>query len=144
MMSGYLGQRPIAPDEWFATGDLGYVTEDGLVVCGRIKELITVAGRNIFPTEIEQVAAQVRGVREGAVVAVAAGNDSARPRLVIAAEFRGPDEAGARSDLVQRVASQCGVVPADVVFMAPGSLPRTSSGKLKRLEVTASLGGAPT
>ncbi len=45
---------------------------------------------------------------------------SARPGLVIAAEFRGPDEARARSEVVQRVASECGVVPADVVFLAPG------------------------
>lgn len=142
MMSGYLGQEPLAPGEWFRTGDLGYLTDRGLVVCGRIKELITIAGRNIFPTEVERVAAEVRGVREGAVVAVSTDSDSARKGLVIAAEFRGPDEAGARSEVVQRVASQCGVVPADVVFMAPGSLPRTSSGKLKRLAVKQDLEAA--
>ncbi|GJF16669.1 long-chain-fatty-acid--ACP ligase [Mycolicibacterium cyprinidarum] len=139
MMSGYLGQAPLAPGEWFPTGDLGYLTNDGLVVCGRIKELITVAGRNLFPEEVERVAAQVRGVREGAVVAVGTDDDSARPGLVIAAEFRGPDETGARADVVRRVASQCGVVPADVLFLTPGSLPRTSSGKLRRLEVKKDL-----
>lgn len=139
MMSGYLGQTPLVPGEWFPTGDLGYQTDNGLVVCGRIKELITVAGRNIFPNEVERIAAQVRGVREGAVVATGTNNDSARQGLVITAEFRGPDEAGARSDLVQRVASQIGVVPADVVFVTPGSLPRTSSGKLRRLEVKQNL-----
>lgn len=142
MMSGYLGQDPLGPGEWFRTGDLGYLTDAGLVVCGRIKELITVAGRNIFPNEVERVAAQVRGVREGAVVAVGTSGDSARQGLVIAAEFRGPDEAGARSEVVQRVASQCGVVPADVVFLTPGSLPRTSSGKLRRLEVKQNLEAA--
>ena len=42
-------------------------------MCGRVKELITVAGRNMFPTEVERVAAQVEGVREGAVVAVGTG-----------------------------------------------------------------------
>ena len=144
MMSGYLGQDPMGPDEWFPTGDLGYQTDAGIVVCGRIKELITVAGRNIFPSEVERVAAQVRGVREGAVVAVSTSGDSARQGLVIAAEFRGPDEAGARSDVVQRIASQCGVVPADVVFLTPGSLPRTSSGKLRRLEVKKDLEAART
>lgn len=135
MMAGYRGETPLHPGEWFATGDLGYFTEDGLVICGRKKELITVAGRNIFPTEIERIASQVRGVREGAVVAVGTNERAVRPGLVIAAEFRGPDEAGARSEVVQRVASECGVVPADVVLLAPGSLPRTSSGKLRRLEV---------
>lgn len=139
MMTGYLGESPLVPGDWFPTGDLGYLTDGGLVVCGRIKELITVAGRNIFPSEVERIAAQVRGVREGAVVAVSTANNSARQGLVIAAEFRGPDEAGARSEVVQRVASQCGVVPADVVFLAPGSLPRTSSGKLRRLAVKANL-----
>lgn len=57
-MSGYLGQPPLVPGEWFPTGDLGYLTDAGLVVCGRIKELITVAGRNLFPSEIERVAAR--------------------------------------------------------------------------------------
>jgi long-chain-fatty-acid--[acyl-carrier-protein] ligase len=138
MMSGYHGQDPLDPQAWFPTGDLGYFADGSLVVCGRAKELITVAGRNLFPTEIERVAAQVRGVREGAVVAV--GTTSAgRSSLVITAEFRGPDESAARSELVRRVASECGVVPADVVFAKPGSLPRTSSGKLRRLEVKHSL-----
>ncbi|KMO70969.1 long-chain-fatty acid--ACP ligase MbtM [Mycolicibacterium chlorophenolicum] len=138
MMSGYLGQEPM--DGWFRTGDLGYLDAAGLVVCGRVKELITVAGRNIFPTEVERIAAQVRGVRDGAVVAV--GADGARQGLLIAAEFRGPDEAAARRDVVARVAAQCGVVPAEVVFVAPGSLPRTSSGKLRRLQVRQNLEAA--
>lgn len=142
MMSGYLGQGALEPGRWFRTGDLGYLTAAGLVVCGRVKELITVAGRNIFPSEVERVVAQVRGVREGAVVAVGSDGDSARQGLIVTAEFRGPDEAGARREVVQRVASQCGVVPADVVFLAPGSLPRTSSGKLRRLEVKQNLEAA--
>jgi long-chain-fatty-acid--[acyl-carrier-protein] ligase len=139
MMTGYHGTPGRAADSWFATGDLGYLTDGGLVVCGRAKEIITVAGRNIFPTEIETAAAQTPGVREGAVVAVATDERSVRPGLVVVAEFRGRDEAGARSELVQRVASECGLVPSDVVFAKPGSLPRTSSGKLRRLEVKRSL-----
>ena len=142
MMSGYLGDAPLEPGMWFPTGDLGYLTDDGLVVCGRAKELITVAGRNVFPAEIERVAAEIRGVREGAVVAVGTDDDTTRPGLVITAEFRGPDEAGARSELVAKVASECGIVPASVVFVRPGTLPRTSSGKLRRLEVKRNLSAA--
>lgn len=137
MMSGYVGEPALELGSWFPTGDLGYFTADGLVVCGRAKEIISIAGRNVFPTEIERVAAEVRGVRDGAVVAV--GADGTRPGLVIAAEFRGRDEAGARAELISRVASQCGVVPTEVKFLAPGSLPRTSSGKLRRLEVKRNL-----
>jgi len=142
MMSGYVGEPTREPESWFKTGDLGYFADGGLVVCGRAKEIITIAGRNIFPTEIEGVAAEVRGVREGAVVAVGTDEGATRQGLVITAEFRGPDESGARSELVARVASACGVVPSEVVFVAPGSLPRTSSGKLRRLEVKRNLAAA--
>ncbi|OBE92582.1 long-chain fatty acid--CoA ligase [Mycolicibacterium elephantis] len=135
MMTGYRGGEPLGADEWFATGDLGYLVDGGLVVCGRAKELITVAGRNVFPAEVEQVAATVPGVREGAVVAVGVGERSVRPGVVIVAEFRGPDEAHARTEVVKRVASDCGIVPSDVTFVRPGTLPRTTSGKLRRLEV---------
>lgn len=139
MFSGYLGEASRTADEWFRTGDLGYFVDGGLVVCGRAKEIITVAGRNIFPAEVERIAALVPGVREGAVVAVGVGEGSIRPGLVVTAEFRGPDEPGARAALMQQVASGCGVVPADVVFVKPGTLPRTSSGKLRRLEVKRGL-----
>ncbi len=141
MMSGYLGGPALDGQSWFPTGDLGYFVDGGLVVCGRAKEVISVAGRNVFPAEIERVAALVKGVREGAVVAVGTNQRAVRPGLVITAEFRGADEPGARSELVRRVASECGVVPSDVVFVAPGSLPRTSSGKLRRLEVKRVLDG---
>ncbi|MDT5143731.1 MAG: long-chain-fatty-acid--[acyl-carrier-protein] ligase [Mycobacterium sp.] len=144
MMSGYVGDAPLGRDAWFPTGDLGYLTDDGLVVCGRAKEIITIAGRNVFPAEIERVAAEIRGVREGAVVAVGTDDDATRPGLVITAEFRGPDESGARSELVAKVASECGIVPANVVFVRPGSLPRTSSGKLRRLEVKRNLTAVTT
>ncbi|BBZ00949.1 long-chain-fatty-acid--ACP ligase [Mycolicibacterium chitae] len=139
MMSGYLGDTPCDPGNWFGTGDLGYFTDDGLVVCGRVKELIHIAGRNVFPSEIERIAGQVPGVREGSVVAVGSDEQSARPGLVIAAEFRGGDEEETRVTLVRKVASECGVVPAKVLFVEPGTLPRTSSGKLRRLEVQRTL-----
>jgi long-chain-fatty-acid--[acyl-carrier-protein] ligase len=139
MMDGYLGHPPIDRDEWFPTGDLGFFDDGGLVVCGRAKEIISIAGRNIFPTEIELIAAQVSGVREGCVVALGTGERTARPGLVVAAEFRGDNQTQARTEVIQRIASVCGIVPADVVLMSPGSLPRTSSGKLRRLEVRRTL-----
>ncbi len=139
MFSGYHGEPSRSAEDWFRTGDLGYFVDGGLVVCGRAKEIITVGGRNIFPAEVERIAALVPGVREGAVVAVGVGEGSIRPGLVVTAEFRGPDEPGARAALIQQVASGCGVVPADVVFVKPGTLPRTSSGKLRRLDVKRGL-----
>lgn len=142
MMTGYLGDTTGRSDgDWFPTGDIGYLVDGALVICGRSKEVITVAGRNIFPTEIEQVAAQVDGVRHGGVVAVGSKSGAAQSRLLIAAEFVGADRDVTRSAVIKRVISVCGVTPADVVLMPPGSLPRTSSGKLRRLEVRRQLLG---
>ena len=62
-----------AQDEqgWYDTGDLGYLTEAGdMVVCGRVKDVIIMAGRNIYPTDIERAATRVAGVRPGCAVAV--------------------------------------------------------------------------
>lgn len=134
MMSGYLGQPPLRPGEWFATGDLGYLIDGRLVICGRSKEIIIVAGRNLYPVEVERAAATVKGVRSGGVVAVARAESSSRPGLVVIAEFRGRDADAARADVGTAVAAECGVLPTDVVFVDPGTLPRTTSGKLRRLE----------
>ncbi|MGJ0120149.1 long-chain-fatty acid--ACP ligase MbtM [Williamsia sp. MIQD14] len=133
MMSGYLGHPPVQPGDWFPTGDLGYLVDGRLVICGRAKEIVIVAGRNLFPVEIERAAAGVDGVRRGGVVAVSRG--SGRPGLVVVAETRtSPAELPRlRAAVMSAVASDCGVVPTDVVFTAPGSVPRTTSGKLRRL-----------
>ena len=145
MMTAYLGDSPIdagVGGRWFPTGDIGYLVDGALVICGRSKEVITIAGRNIFPTEIEQVAGEVEGIREGAVVAVGTGSGAAQSRLLVAAEFVGEEQDSTRSAVIRRVLSVCGVTPADVVLMEPGALPRTSSGKLRRLEVRRQLQGA--
>ncbi|MGV0815133.1 long-chain-fatty acid--ACP ligase MbtM [Mycolicibacterium boenickei] len=145
MMTSYLGDAPAdagAGGQWFATGDIGYLVDGALVICGRSKEMITIAGRNIFPTEIEQVAGEVDGVREGAVVAVGTESGAAQSRLLVAAEFIGTEQDTTRSAVIRRIVSVCGVTPADVVLMSPGSLPRTSSGKLRRLEVRRQLEAA--
>lgn len=142
MMTSYLGDTPVdagSSGQWFPTGDIGYLVDGALVICGRSKEIITIAGRNIFPTEIEQVVGEVDGVREGAVVAVGTESGAAQSRLLVAAEFIGTEQATTRSAVIRRVVSVCGVTPADVVLMSPGSLPRTSSGKLRRLEVRRQL-----
>ncbi|HEX5142656.1 MAG TPA: long-chain-fatty acid--ACP ligase MbtM [Mycobacterium sp.] len=139
MMSGYLGSAPVCTDEWFPTGDLGYLTADGLVVCGRRKEVIHLAGRNLFPTEIERVAATVAGIRVGGVVAtdVALGG---RNGLAIVAEYRGEGHHQAKRQVLECVAAECGVVASKVELVDPGALPRTTSGKLRRTAVRDQLG----
>ena len=68
---------PLAGDDgWFDTGDLGYLDEHGRVyVCGRTKDLIVLAGRNLYPHDIERAAETVDGVRKGCVIAVRVDGD---------------------------------------------------------------------
>jgi fatty-acyl-CoA synthase len=68
-MAGFVSAQD--DEGWYDTGDLGYVTQDGqIAVCGRVKDVIIMAGRNIYPTDIERAAARVEGVRPGCAVAV--------------------------------------------------------------------------
>ena len=128
-------------DGWMDTGDQGYLTDGMVVVCGRLKDVIIMAGRNIYPTDIERAAAEVDGVRAGNVVAVRldAGSGvgaSKRESFVVAVESRRAGDAEAeeliRKRVTAKVVSSVGVRPARVVVLPPASLPKTPSGKLRR------------
>jgi len=139
---GYLTVHgPVATqdaDGWFDTGDEGYLAEGAVIVCGRRKDVIIMAGRNIYPTDIERAAAEADGVRAGNVVAVRldAGYGRHRESFAVAVESRQagepPAEQMIRKDVTSRVVAAVGVRPAEVVVLKPGSLPKTPSGKLRR------------
>jgi fatty-acyl-CoA synthase len=142
---GYLTVHgPVATQDvegWLDTGDQGYLTEGTVVVCGRIKDVIIMGGRNIYPTDIERAAAEVDGVRAGNAVAVRldAGSGvgaSRRESFLVVVESRRAGDAEAeqliRKEVTSRVAASVGARPARVVVLAPGSLPKTPSGKLRR------------
>ncbi|MFE3191767.1 fatty acyl-AMP ligase [Nocardia sp. NPDC059240] len=139
--SGYVtveGFRPAQDSEgWLDTGDIGYLTEDGLiVVCGRIKDVIIMAGRNIFPTDIERAALRIEGVRPGNAVAVRLDAGQKRESFAVVVEsndHQDPDEVRRiEHDIVHAVFSEVGVRPRSVTVLGPGALPKTSSGKLRR------------
>jgi len=132
VVSGYWGKTR-EPGGWLRTGDLGYLTDEGLVVCGRAKDVLFAAGRNIYPQDVEAAALQVQGVRPGGAAAFGIPADSG-DRLVVAVETREPDGDALRRAVAVAVASQTGMAPADVVALRFGRLPKTSSGKLRRAE----------
>lgn len=138
---GYLTvDGPVATqdaDGWISTGDSGYLTEAGhVVVCGRVKDVIIMGGRNIYPTDIERAAGTVAGVRAGNVVAVRIDAADRRESFGVALESGKADDADEvariRKEVTSAVVDAVGVRPRTVSVLAPGSLPKTPSGKLRR------------
>ena len=128
-----------AQDElgWYDTGDLGYLTETGeVVVCGRLKDVIIMAGRNIYPTDIERAAARVTGVRPGCAVAVRLDAGLSRETFAVAVECQEFDDQQQVRRIERQVAhevfAEVDVRPRNVVVLAPGMIPKTPSGKLRR------------
>jgi fatty-acyl-CoA synthase len=116
---------------WLHTGDLGYVADGGLYICGRIKDIIIIRGRNFYPQDIEWVVSELPGVRRGNVVAFGVDVDG-EEQLVICAEAFQSDAAGLTEQITQSIAAQVGLAVHKVEIVPQGSLPRTSSGKPQR------------
>ncbi len=130
------GVFPLARhDGWFDSGDLGYLDEEGRIyVCGRTKDLIVVAGNNLYPHDIERAAENVDGVRKGCVIALRV--DAEREGFAVLAEVLNADEEDVRlrisRDITARVNRQVGHAPREVRLFPAGTLPKTLSGKLRR------------
>src|ERR1700736_132498 len=128
-----------AQDEqgWYDTGDLGYLSETGnVVVCGRVKDVIIMAGRKIYPHDIERAAARVAGVRPGCAAAVRLNAGLHREAFAVAVESKAWQEAAEVRRIERQVAhevfAEVDVRPRNVVVLEPGTIPKTPSGKLRR------------
>jgi len=128
----------IDEDGWMDSGDLGYWADGELFVIGRRKDCIIKSGRNIMPQEVEAATAEVHGVRKGCVAAFGVADaDTGTERLVVVAETRAIDRAERErieAEVVKNVDAILGIPPNTVVLVPPQSIPKTSSGKIRRNE----------
>jgi acyl carrier protein len=122
--------------EWLNTGDRGYIADDELYLSGRNKDLIVRAGRNIYPGEIEEAVGELELIRPGCVAAFASGmGESEGERLIVVAETREKDQSKLDQvkDRIHRIAMDSLDIAVDeIVLVSPHTVPKTSSGKLRR------------
>ena len=140
--TGYY-KRPDATEEllaggWLRTGDLSYTVDGELIVCGRSKDVIIVGGRNVYPQDIEKVVGELEGVRTGNVIAFGIEGRHGAQNIVVVAESRGGDLNEIRRSVTNCVTQAEGIPPKEVVLVEPGTVPKTSSGKLQRSAAKAS------
>jgi thioester reductase-like protein len=116
---------------WLRTGDLGFVHEDELYICGRRKDMLIVRGLNYYPQDIEAIVQEDGRIRRGCVAAFACDGEQGES-LVVVAEVKDrrnlPDARVLNLNLVQRL----GVSASSFVFIEARTIPKTSSGKIVR------------
>jgi long-chain fatty acid adenylase/transferase FadD26 len=126
---------PMGP--WLRTGDLGVIHDGELFIIGRIKDLLIVDGRNHYPDDIEATTQEISG---GRVAAISIPDDRTE-RLVVIAEMknRGSSEEEmqqrlrtVRQQVTSAISKSHGLRVADLVLVPPGSIPITTSGKIRR------------
>ena len=123
---------------WVDSGDRAYRAEGEIYVTGRVKDIIIKGGRNLYPHEVEDLAARVDGIRKGCIVAFGTKDESTgTEKLVLVAEVRERDAANKRAiaaAVTEQISRGLGLPPDRVELVSPGSIPKTSSGKLRREE----------
>jgi fatty acid CoA ligase FadD21 len=130
---------PGTPDgPWLRTGDLGFIYSGELFIVGRIKDLLIIRGRNHYPEDIE---ATVQKITHGRVAAISVPVDSTEQLVtVIELKKKGgePSEdalhrlSGVKSDVTSAISNAHGLNVGDVVLVPAGSIPTTTSGKIRR------------
>ena len=143
LMDGYLDQPEATAaavvDGWLDTGDLAFRQDGQLFITGRAKDMLLLRGRNLSPHEVERAVDPVAGVRTGCAVAASDLPEGAEgEELVLLVEAARDASAEVRRELPeacrQAALAGAGVRPDLVEILEPGTLPRTSSGKLRRGE----------
>ena len=123
--------------DWYCTGDVGFIDEGSVFVCGRKKDLLIVHGRNYYAHDIEAVASSIAEIIPGRIVAIGVFDDEVgSEEAVILAETDAPAQAhkALRREVKRRVYGALELTPRKVDFVPRGWLVKTTSGKISRSE----------
>jgi len=127
--------------DWLNTGDLGYVADGELYVTGRAKDVVIRGGQHLHPQELEDAVSAIQGVRKGCVAVLGVHDrSSGTETLVVIAETKLAEDARRerlRAEIAATVVAVCGSPPDDIVLAPPGSVAKTSSGKIRRADTLA-------
>ena len=119
-------------DGYLRTGDMGFLHDGELFVCGRIKDMIIVRGQNYYPQDIEEVAEKASGLIRSNCVAAFQIHEDGEPALAVVAEVKNPKALPEPLKIAAAVRNFLNVEVAVISFIAPRAIPRTSSGKIMR------------
>ncbi len=121
---------------WLDTGDLAYISGQDIYLTSRVKDIIIRGGRNISPYELEEALGNLEGIRKGCVAVFGVTDQAtATERMVILAESRKKDpecRARLQEQIINRTVDILGMPPDEVVLARPGTVLKTSSGKIRR------------
>src|SRR5271156_5131191 len=135
MFHARLGDDSPYDDGYLRTGDMGFFHDGELFVCGRIKDMIIVRGQNYYPQDIEEVVEKASGLIRNNCVAAFQINEDSEPALAIVAEVKNPKAVPDALKIAAAVRNYLNVEVAVISFIAPRSIPRTSSGKIMRHKI---------
>jgi fatty acid CoA ligase FadD21 len=121
---------------WLRTGDLGFVHQGELFIVGRIKDLLIVRGRNHYPEDIEATVQEITGGRVAALAVPVNSTEELVTVIELKTRDRNGDAAnwlsGIKSDVTSAISNAHGLNVGDLVLVSPGSIPTTTSGKIRR------------
>ena len=131
MFEARLGADPEGTPTWLRTGDMGFLHDGELYVCGRSKDMLIIRGLNYYPQDIEAFVEQDDRIRKGCVAAFSCEGDSGE-MLVVVAELKNRQRIPDVRELNRQLRQGLGVTAASFVFIEARTIPKTSSGKIVR------------
>ncbi|XOV92053.1 MAG: thioester reductase domain-containing protein [Bacteroidota bacterium] len=121
-----------ATHTFLRTGDLGFLMDGELYICGRVKDMIIIRGANYYPHDIEQIVEDSSKLIRNGYVAAFADEEEEEERLIIVAGVKHKNDVPDHNQIADLIREKLGIIPSDITFTSTRCIPRTSSGKIMR------------